>query len=106
MALYTAVYIVCLFGTVISGAVTVFLFVRLDIRTALRILGKRGEQKRTKPVKKSHKKEFIKFCDMDAVQKTVLLYPQNEGFRVVREILLVHTDEVIQGEYVRKEQNI
>ncbi|MCI8429807.1 MAG: hypothetical protein HFI16_06050 [Lachnospiraceae bacterium] len=93
MNLYTSVYMACLFGTVISGAVTIFLFVRLDIKTALRVLGKRGKQKKTKAVKRSRKREVVK--SQDAAPKTVLLHLQNESFRVVEEILLIHTDEMI-----------
>ena len=39
MDLFTYLYLVCLSGTVVSGTVTVFLFLRLDIRTAVRVLG-------------------------------------------------------------------
>lgn len=95
MDLYMHLYMACLFGTAVSGAVTVFLFVRLDIRMALRVLGKRGNRKRTKAVKQSRKKGLTESYGAGAEQKTVLLNPECGEFHVIREILLVHTDEMI-----------
>lgn len=95
MDLFTYLYLACLSGTVVSGTVTVFLFLRLDIRTALRVLGKRGKPKKAATIKRSPKEAFAGTWGAKEEQKTVLLHDKQNHFHVVREILLVHTDETL-----------
>lgn len=95
MDLFTYLYLACLSGTVVSGTVTVFLFLRLDIRTALRVLGKRGKPKKAVAIKRSRKEAFTGVCGSKEEQKTVLLHEKQNHFHVVREILLIHTDETV-----------
>lgn len=78
-----------------SGAVTVFLFVKLDIKTASRVLGKKERTKRVNVMKKSQKRQPAKSHGTNAGQKTALLPSMDSSFHVIREILLVHTDEII-----------
>ena len=95
MDLFTYLYLACLSGTMVSGTVTVFLFLRLDIRTALRVLGKRGKPKKAATIKRSPKEAFAGTWGVKEEQKTVLLHDKQNHFHVVREILLVNTDETV-----------
>lgn len=95
MVLYDHLYFVCLLGTIVSGAVSVFLFIKLDIRTAWRVVGKREKQKRVRPIKSSQKKKHAGMYRSGTEHKTVLLHAGHGDLQVIREILLVHTDEVI-----------
>lgn len=100
MDLYDGLYLACLLGTVLSGAASVFLFVRLDIRTAWRVLGKgerqkRIKSKRTKAGKSGERKQMLKAHAGKEEQKTALLRMERKDFHVIKEILLVHTDEIL-----------
>ena len=95
MDLYSRLYMVCLLGTMGSGAVTVFLFIKLDIKTASRVLGKKDKMKKTSVMTKNQNRQPSKLHGIKAGQKTVLLPPMDDSFQVIREILLVHTDEII-----------
>ena len=95
MDLYTHLYMVCLLGTMGSGAVTVFLFVKLDIKTASRVLGKKERTRGRNVITKNRKRRPAKSHGIKAGQKTALLPPMDSSFHVIREILLVHTDEII-----------
>lgn len=95
MDLYSRLYMVCLLGTMGSGAVTVFLFIKLDIKTASRVLGKKERTKRVNAITKNRKRHPAKPYGINAAQKTTLLPPMDNSFHVIREILVVHTDEII-----------
>lgn len=95
MDLYTRLYMACLLGTMGSGAVTVFLFVKLDIKTASRVLGKKDKMKRVNGMTKNRKRQSVKLHGIKSGQKTTLLPSTDDSFHVIKEILLVHTDEII-----------
>lgn len=104
MKLFYNLYLVCLTGTIFFSAVSVLLFIKLDIRAAWRVLGKKDRKKdrkkktnrKTDRLKKERKKAGDVRYFKGREQGTVLLHAEKKDFCVKREILVVHTDEVTE----------
>lgn len=124
MELFHRLYFVCLAGMGASLLLTVFLYVKLDVSTAWRVLcgrkdGRREPRKRSrtppgrrelrkhsrtpsgrrepqKRLRLSPGRRFGK--DTEEARRTVLLPRKETGFHVEREVMLIHTDERIEEE--------
>lgn len=111
MELFHRLYLICLAGMGASLLLTVFLYVKLDVGTAWRVLcgrkdGRREPRKRfrtpsgrrepRKRLRLSSGRRFGK--DTEEARRTVLLPRKETGFHVEREVMLIHTDERIEEE--------
>ncbi len=95
MERYHEMYRFCLAGMGAGWLLSLVLFIRLDIRTAVRVLRGKGEKQtgqKQKSAKIREKRQIPKNC---REEKTVQIAEAPEGFLVVEEILLVHTKECI-----------
>ena len=98
MELFHRLYLVCLAGMGASLLLTVFLYVKLDVGTAWRVLCGRmyGRREPRKHLRLSSGRRFGK--DTEEARRTVLLPRKETGFHVEREVMLIHTDERIEEE--------
>lgn len=101
MELYHEWYRICMAGAVAGVFLSGVLFVRLDVRTAVRVLtGDRMQKEvlaeKKKQIKKKKKKTAVK---VPGEEQTTLIKRDNRLFRVLEEILVVHTEERIEAVY-------
>lgn len=102
MEQYHELYRLCMAGAALGLLLSGVLFVRLDIRTAVRVLsGGRLRQETQKEIRKEKKKRIKKKKKRTAVkgdheEQTALMKSDNGGLRVLEEILVVHTEEGIE----------
>lgn len=91
---YEKLYRLCLSGMILFAVASVFLFIKLDIRTAFRVLRKKEWKTEINCAGKDQKKRTQKLSDEG--WKTEMLEQEREFFSVEKEILLIHTDETIE----------
>ena len=101
MELYHEWYCICMAGAVAGVFLSGVLFVRLDVRTAVRVLtGDRMQKEvlaeKKKQIKKKKKKTAVK---VPGEEQTTLIKRDTRLFRVLEEILVVHTEERIEAVY-------
>ena len=90
MELYHRLYLVCLWGMGVCAAASAVLFVRLDIRSVLRVLAGAPAKERIK------KKEMaVRRCRNRTAEEqgTVVLNRGESGFHVEREVMVTHAEQ-------------
>lgn len=102
MEQYHELYRLCMVGAAAGFLLSGVLFVRLDIRTAVRVLsGGRLRKETQKEIRKEKRKLIRKRKKGPAAggyqeEKTALMNRDNGALRVLEEILVVHTEEGIE----------
>ena len=95
MERYHELYRLCLAGTAAGMLLSVFLFIRLKICMAVKVLSRKGGKqggRKSKRVKREKKRREAEVC---REEKTVRIAEGIVDFLMIEEILLVHTKEWI-----------
>ncbi len=90
LTLFHNLYLGCLACLAVCLAIAVLLFIRLDIRNVIAFLTGHEAKREIRHIRESSGEKRQK-----KEEKTTLLNQELPDFRVEREILMIHTDEII-----------
>ena len=90
--LFHRLYLTCMGGTIFFLLISVVLFVKYDMSSVFAYYTKRQE---TREIKKIKERGFVNDSKRTEV-KTAVLRSCPVSFRVEREVIFVHTEEVIE----------